>query len=189
MASETQHSNVLPVELMAEVLEHLNYRDLVGCRLVCRTFCHPRTKPLIRLLQVSRWMRDLIDHTDSFQYKLSLNIAGMSDNPHDTTLKGRKRELLLRYNAQWLSREIADTQSANKTTYRAYEGPAWELVGGVLAQSKNSNSIEFIQLPSMLRGVQEKIWTAQLVVPHADFTMDPAQDLLVTIAPWVPQQE
>ncbi|KAI0086648.1 hypothetical protein BDY19DRAFT_959609 [Irpex rosettiformis] len=159
--------STLPAELMVEVLENLNYRDLLKCRLV------------------SRWLRDIIDRFDSFQYKISLASAGVSDNPLNTMLKGQKRELLLQHRAKWLSRQaVPKSANTDKRAYPAQEGPAWELVGGVLAQSRDRNTIEFVRLPSILRGIQEETWTVDLPCPHADFTMDPAQDLLVMIEQW-----
>lgn len=64
------------------------------------------------------------------------------------------------------------------------KGNVWELYGGVLAQqtSKDSQILEFRQLPSELRGIKEKEWQVRwLGFRIRDFSMDPAQELLVVI--------
>lgn len=61
-------------------------------------------------------------------------------------------------------------------------GQTWELYGGVLAQGPDSSSLTFRQLPSELRGIEEKEWMiSDIGFNIRDFGMDPAQDLLVAI--------
>ncbi|KAI0811126.1 hypothetical protein BC629DRAFT_1589866 [Irpex lacteus] len=160
-------SGPLPAELTIEILEYLEYRELLRCRLV------------------SRWLCATIDHGESFQYKIALATRGMSDNPLNMMTKGQKRDLLSQHRARWLSRDVKPNRdSPNMNIYASQAGPAWELVGGVLAQSKDRDTIEFVRLPSILRGVQEETRTVDLPCPHVDFTMDPSQDLLVVVEPW-----
>ncbi|KAI0086888.1 hypothetical protein BDY19DRAFT_1058433 [Irpex rosettiformis] len=169
MESQAGSTSPLPTELMLKVLENLNYRNLLNCRLVSRSF------------------RDTIDHTDSFQYKISLASAGMSDNPLNATSKHRKHELLRQHHAKWSSRSketVLDSEIPGKKTYPVKKtGNRLELVGGVLAQNANGNAIEFVRLPSISRGIQEEIWTVRLPCFHNVFTMDPGQDLLVIVEP------
>ncbi len=109
----------------------------------------------------------------------------MSDNPLNMMTKGQKRDLLSQHRARWLFRDVKPNRdSPNMNIYASQAGPAWELVGGVLAQSKDRDTIEFVRLPSILRGVQEETRTVDLPCPHVDFTMDPSQDLLVVVEPW-----
>ncbi|KAI0086892.1 hypothetical protein BDY19DRAFT_907786 [Irpex rosettiformis] len=170
MESQAGSPSPLPIELMVEILENLNYRDLLNCRLVSRSF------------------RDTIDHTDSTQYKISLASAGMSDNPLNATSKHRKHELLRQHHVKWSSRSketvLDESEIPGKKTYPVRKtGSKLELVGGVLAQNANGNTIEFVRLPSISRGIQEEIWTVQLPCSHLVFTMDPGQDLLVIVEP------
>jgi hypothetical protein len=61
-------------------------------------------------------------------------------------------------------------------------GRLWELYGGVLGLSTPEDALVFHQLPSDLRSIDQKIWTIGPdfgIRDMRDFTMDPAQDLLV----------
>lgn len=61
------------------------------------------------------------------------------------------------------------------------QGHIWELYGDVFAQSSTPNVLHFRQLPSRYRKIEEKTWRVALDIHVRDFTMDPAQDLLVLI--------
>lgn len=84
---------------------------------------------------------------------------------------------------------LRERQSAWKTlswrseiTYPVTLGEYWELYGGVLAQEDNERKLVFQQLPSAIRGIEAQQW--ELPGTGADihdFSMDPAQDLLVEV--------
>lgn len=76
-------------------------------------------------------------------------------------------------NLKW-SREI---------TIPMEDGTLWELFGGVLVQNTIDNRLHIWQLPSDLRGIEEKKWTLgpNFGFTVADVAMDPLQDLLVLI--------
>lgn len=58
---------------------------------------------------------------------------------------------------------------------------AWELINGVLAFGVGRR-LRCIQLPSALRDIPEKEWFIEDIgFTLRDFTMDPAQDLLVIL--------
>lgn len=62
-------------------------------------------------------------------------------------------------------------------------GNLWELYGGILAQSDINDTICFRRLPSRIRGIEETVWSVSTSgLDLRDFTLDPAQDLLVLIA-------
>ena len=64
-------------------------------------------------------------------------------------------------------------------------GGYWELYGGVLAGCESSRTLVFRQLPSLIRGIPDKEWSIpDLDFDVDDFTMDPAQDLLVVVNHW-----
>ena len=63
-----------------------------------------------------------------------------------------------------------------------HAGGVWELYGGVLAQGTSPRGLTFTQLPSKLRGIEQKTWALDDVgVKIRDFGMDPAQDLLAIV--------
>ncbi|KAI0345191.1 hypothetical protein BDW22DRAFT_1426877 [Trametopsis cervina] len=160
--------NALPPELVINVLENLDYQDLLSCR------------------QLSTSFKNAIDNHIPFQYKGALQIAGLSDNPNNTLSALQKRAQLIAYRNKWFSPFLREVE---KQSYPVREGPAWELAGGVLGQSTDRGHIEFTQLPSRIRGaVDAKMWTARPHFPHVDFTMDPGQDLLVTVEPYDPTE-
>ena len=171
---------VLPTELVVAIFEELSYRELFTCTQVC---LHILTLLLNRnslLHQVCHRFRDLIAGCTSIQYDMYLAIAGMEDNPRNTLSKAEKLPLIKQYYQTW--KDIgAETTTFKKDTLRILDGPAWELTGGVLAQSVGTKSVEFRQLPSVARGVAESLWPVELDFNLVDFTMDPGQDLLVTI--------
>ena len=67
---------------------------------------------------------------------------------------------------------------------RMLQGSLYELYGGVLVQSNHlgSSSLVFRRLPSRCRSIEEHVWSLDLDFILRDFTLDPAQDLLVLIA-------
>lgn len=67
---------------------------------------------------------------------------------------------------------------------RMLQGSLYELYGGVLAQSNHlgGRGLVFRRLPSHYRSIQEQLWSLDLDFILRDFTLDPAQDLLVLIA-------
>lgn len=67
---------------------------------------------------------------------------------------------------------------------RMLQGTLYELSGGVLAQSDHfgGHGLVFRRLPSHYRSIQEHVWSLDLDLILRDFTLDPAQDLLVLIA-------
>jgi len=65
------------------------------------------------------------------------------------------------------------------------DGNLWELFGNVLAQRSDEGQFLFRQLPSMFRDIPEKKWSITPDEPRTvrDFGIDPAQDLLILVAP------
>jgi len=59
----------------------------------------------------------------------------------------------------------------------------WECLGGILAYLSDLSS-QFVivkQLPSVIRGIEEKEWTFDVGFDIDDFAIDPSQDLLMAI--------
>ncbi|KAI0719847.1 hypothetical protein C8T65DRAFT_635381 [Cerioporus squamosus] len=146
----------LPPELVIAVLVHLEYRTLLHCRQVCRLY------------------KEIIDSDIPMQYIVELGAAGMEDGPPSDLTPSARLALLRERQSAW-----------GRLTWRSelsipmQLGP-WELYGGVLAQKQGGRKLVFQQLPSAIRGIKAKEWELSDVgTDILDFSMDPAQDLLV----------
>lgn len=114
-------------------------------------------------------------------YKTELQASALEDNPSHPSSTLVKRELLRTYQDAWSRLPQLRPHRDNATSIDIEQGPAWELAGGVLGQTSGSHKIHFRQLGSDLRGVPREAWDVNLSLNCRDFTMDPGQDLLVTI--------
>ncbi|KAJ3557915.1 hypothetical protein NM688_g1216 [Phlebia brevispora] len=154
--------DLLPTELLVGILERLPYEDLLSCKAVCRR------------------LYTLVKECTSLQYTAQLAITGMEDNPRNTLSKSDKLIRLKDYRRIW-DNLAAEDATFYKQHVPIRDGPAWELTGGVLSQNVGSRAIEFKQLPSRLRGIEEKTWKVEFGFDIRDFTADPGQDLLVVV--------
>ncbi|OBZ79706.1 hypothetical protein A0H81_00991 [Grifola frondosa] len=149
----------LPTELIIKLLDELDFRSLLLCRQVCRFF------------------QTIIDEDAALQYKIELAVAGMEDGPPSARSPAERLAKLKARQAAWNS-----LQPSSQKTIPMLRGEVWELYGGVLAQARGPQSLAFRQLPSDIRGIEEKEWMIEDVgIAIRDFGMDPAQDLLVVI--------
>ncbi|KAI9461007.1 hypothetical protein BJY52DRAFT_245215 [Lactarius psammicola] len=150
--------SALPVELTFRILGFLDPAELVNFR------------------RINSFFKSLIDETATLQYRIALFASGMVDGPPGDLTASERLELLRSYEASWKNIEWND-----HTTIPSPVGSLWELYGNVWAHSGGSDTIEFVQLPSRLRGIPMRQWTLRLDFALRDFGMDPSQDLLVTI--------
>ncbi|KAL4069738.1 hypothetical protein V8B97DRAFT_1872356 [Scleroderma yunnanense] len=151
--------DVLPMELMIRILSMMDYRTLVTCQQVCRLF------------------DTLITTNSPLQYALELAAAGKEDNPHSSLDYSGKLDTLRKHQAAWRTLQWTDIKDI-----RMLRGNLWELYGGVLAQSDINDTICFRRLPSRIRGIEERVWSVTTSdLDLCDFTLDPAQDLLILI--------
>ncbi|KAI6162075.1 hypothetical protein EDD17DRAFT_1776906 [Pisolithus thermaeus] len=89
-----------------------------------------------------------------------------------------KLAALRRYQDAW-----GTLQWTNTKDIPMLRGNVWELYGGVLALSDLNRTIRFRRLPSQIREIEEHVWSVSTFdMDLRDFTIDPAQDLLVLIA-------
>ncbi|KAG1871004.1 hypothetical protein C8R48DRAFT_770604 [Suillus tomentosus] len=147
----------LPVELIHKIISLLDWRTILVCREVCRLF-------------------HSIVQGDSAQYEIELAVSGMVDGPPSTLTTSDRLALLKERNAAWESLRWVESRDIPMM-----QGHIWELYGDVFAQSSTSDVLHFRQLPSKYRKIEEKTWGVALDINVRDFTMDPAQDLLVLI--------
>ena len=165
----------IPFVIVCEILEFLDFRSLLKCRVVSEVFSqvvlwHNQD------FQVCSDFRDLVDSTPTLQYTIELALAGQEDGGR-CQLSAR-REMLKLHQKGWT--ELAWTA---ELSVPMLDGDIWELCGSVLAESNDDPLIiRFYQLPSKSRGIEQKEWS----IPATEFQpddigMDPDQDLLVII--------
>ncbi|KAG0704338.1 hypothetical protein DFH29DRAFT_801932 [Suillus ampliporus] len=147
----------LPVELILKILSALDWRTLLVCREVCSFF------------------RSIVEE-NSAQYDIELAVSGMMDGPPSPLTASERLALLKERNVAWESLRWVESKDI-----QMMQGDIWELYGGVFAQSSTPDVLHFRQLPSKYRNIEEKLWHVALDIQVRDFTMDPAQDLLVLI--------
>lgn len=100
----------------------------------------------------------------------------MENGPPGDLSTHERLKLLRTYEASW-----KNTEWNEHTTVPSPNGSLWELNGNVWAHSRGSDAIDFVQLPSRLRGIPIRQWTLKFDFVPRDFSMDPSQDLLVTV--------
>ncbi|PSS37207.1 hypothetical protein PHLCEN_2v946 [Hermanssonia centrifuga] len=105
----------------------------------------------------------------------------MEDNPSDKLTKAQKLPLIREYRAAWDNVHTEETARQGKSIPMKFDGLAWELGGGVLAESIWAKGVQFRQLPSRIRGISEHTWTTSFSLNMDDFTIDPGQDLLAAL--------
>lgn len=114
------------------------------------------------------------------QYIIELAASGQRDNSlyESEDSSKEKLEKLRKHQEAW-----KELQWSRNFTIPMSTGGLWELYGGVLAQNTDQGEIQFYQLPSDLRGIEEKRWTlpGDFGFTIRDFGMDPRQDLLVLV--------
>lgn len=147
----------LPLELIYKIFSLLDWRTILVCR------------------EVSRFFRSIAEG-DRAQYEIELAVSGMMDGPPSPFITSDRLALLKERNAAWESLRWVESQDIPMM-----QGHVWELYGGVFAQSSTPDVLHFRQLPSKYRKIEEKTWGVALDIHVRDFTMDPAQDLLVLI--------
>lgn len=118
----------------------------------------------------------MIDETAALQYHIALHSSGMVDGPPGLLSTSERLSLLRSYETSW-----KNVDWNTQTSLPVPNGSLWELNGNVWAHSRGVDSIDFVQIPSRLRGIPLRQWTLKLDSPIRDFSMDPSQDLLVTI--------
>ena len=100
----------------------------------------------------------------------------MEDGTSGDLTTSKRLDLLRNYNTSWKNIEWNEHITIVPGT-----GGVWELYGNVWAHSKESDVIEFVQLPSRIRGIPMRQWTLRFNFAVRDFSMDPSQNLLVTL--------
>jgi hypothetical protein len=100
----------------------------------------------------------------------------MVDGPPGDLTTPKRLELLRSYEASW---KKVDWSEHN--TIHSPVDHVWEFYGNVWAYCRGADAIDFVQLPSRLRGIPMRQWTLRFDFAVRDFSMDPSQDLLVMV--------
>lgn len=85
------------------------------------------------------------------QYKIELAAAGMEDGRSSTLTSAERLRVLKAHQEAW--DKLAWT---SREEVPMHQGGVWELYGGVLAQGDGSRTLAFKQLPSAIRGMEER---------------------------------
>ncbi|KAF9244554.1 hypothetical protein BU15DRAFT_85930 [Melanogaster broomeanus] len=151
---------VLPLELVIHILTFLSYRDLLTCSQLCRL------------------LHTTIKQNALLQYTIELAVGGMQNGPPGVMAHVNRLTTLRNSQAAWNKLKWTDWKDVPML-----QGTLYELYGGILVQSTHLGGLVFRRLPSHYRGIEEHVWSLDLHdVTLRDFTLDPAQDLLVLIA-------
>lgn len=163
----------IPTEILANIFDFLDFRQLLACRAVRHIHTH-HTHFLI-LQQVCSLFKFLID-SPSLQYKIELAITGQEDGFHHSLYT--RRTLLKSHQNSWDALQWTQDQRLGM-----FHGGLWELYGNVLAQNSSSQqTLHLKQLPSQSRAIEEKNWTVDVSQYRIrDFSIDPAHDLLIIV--------
>ncbi|KAG2095416.1 uncharacterized protein F5147DRAFT_778639 [Suillus discolor] len=104
----------------------------------------------------------------------------MEDGARTQLTAASKLALLKERNASWEALQWAESQDL---TLPQGDNMAWELCAGVYAQFSVSgaSTMRLYRLPSQCRNIPASSWRIPLLSDTKDFTMDPAQDLLVLV--------
>ncbi|KAJ7222398.1 hypothetical protein GGX14DRAFT_352853 [Mycena pura] len=164
--------STLPVELLCQVLYLLNVDDLLRCSAASKLFhslVHESSRLQFTLELAKQRMISLLPPTEFPPFSTRLKLI-------------RDRERNWRSPKNW---------GALKALTLPPTGTVYEFVGGYYAngwedENKVTSGISFFELPSTeptTSNAPLKTWTHPLgSIKIADFTMDPAQDLLVLVA-------
>ncbi|KAJ6473647.1 hypothetical protein C8R47DRAFT_717525 [Mycena vitilis] len=172
-------------------------RPNLPVELLCQVLCFLEVDDILRCVSVNRYFRCLVRESSRLQFTLDLakhrmlSLLPPTDlPPFSTRLKLlRDRELSWRTPERW--------NTLQKLTLPP-TGTVYEFVGGYYANgreddNKITSGISFFELPSTeptRLDAPLKSWThAMGGIKIVDFTMDPAQDLLVLVALAPPQCE
>lgn len=149
----------LPAELIIHILNALDYQTLLHTRQACRLF------------------NKLYQNAAGLQYKVELAVANMENGPPSGLGAADRLQRLKQHQEAWATL----TPNAQQIV-PMLKGSVWELYGGVLSQARGSSTLAFKQLPSVVRGIEDKEWTVSgLGFDIRDYGMDPSQQLLAII--------
>lgn len=121
-----------------------------------------------------------MDESPPAQYAIELAVSGLEDGKRRSLLTATSRLALLKErNEHWETLQWVESRDLPLLQ----DDVEWQLYGGVLAQSNLLGTMRLYQLPSQYRNIPARSWSLRipLLSNTEDFTVDPAQDLLVLV--------
>ncbi|TFK62395.1 hypothetical protein BDN72DRAFT_827503 [Pluteus cervinus] len=146
----------VPNEILESVFAHLNHKEIIQCRLVCRLF------------------NEVITASIELQYKIECESEGMVDveqyrlSPAER-LKSLREQRLNWDNLRWLEQGSVEISGSCQ---------AYELVGGIFARLTNFQDFFSVSLPSV-KTEGQVVHRSDIGFRARDFAMDPTQDLII----------
>lgn len=130
------------------------------------------------MTQVCKSFKELINGSVTIKYQIALCAGGLSDGPPSLLTPSDRLKLLQNHQLAWKRLRWSYHEAIEMHT-----GGLWELYGNMLVQSKGRarRHLLFHQLPSRLRGIEERKWELRTEFMLRDFGIDPSQDLLVLL--------
>ncbi|KAI0317231.1 hypothetical protein OF83DRAFT_1122563 [Amylostereum chailletii] len=158
--------SVLPSELVLEIMERSDVRDIVSFHMTCHHF------------------HDIVRSNPTLQYAITLFACGMEDNTRNLTPAPIDERLsrLQAHEDAWRNLRWTD---AGVFTISIPPGPEWgpRFDGGIVLFNRRFTSAptiaEVTRLGSELRGVKKRRWTLT-AFSGSPGCYDPVQDLLTT---------
>ncbi|KIK68585.1 hypothetical protein GYMLUDRAFT_36043 [Collybiopsis luxurians FD-317 M1] len=155
----------LPVELVCTVLDFLSVHDLLQCNLVCRR------------------LRRIISESSALQFTIELSRYCMRSTLSSHAEPSFSSRLKILQEREWRWRTLSP-KSRNKLKL-AHSATVYEFSGGLYGAGKETDRrtgfITFYDLPSVESGEQRSHTYTFTDIHIVDFTMDPAQDLLILV--------
>ncbi|KAI0773132.1 senescence-associated protein-domain-containing protein [Trametes elegans] len=153
----------LPAELLVEILQHLDLKDVLRCRLVCRSILYT-VKESLRL-----------------QYSIELAADGLVDGVGCPLTVAERYKLLLERRKRW---RFLDWTHVTPISAPAL-CQAYELVDGVFASSEDnglngSRHLSLTWLPTFCEPARY-IVRQNMGFALRDFAIDPSQDLIALV--------
>jgi len=117
---------------------------------------------------------------DLYNYELLLTGVERVGGDEGDLLITTRREQLENYQTRWLRLEFASTKDIPLDPADSYD-----IVGGMLAWRvlKEAGTVQFLQMASNARGVPLLDWQVRCPEKFTSFKMDPASNVLATLAP------
>ena len=176
----------LPVELLSEILGHLDHLGILRSSAVCIPLRAKLTRSLTSISsffpQACKQLHSLVTSSLTLQYRIELAADGLVDGlpggPAPTT--AARLDLLLERRAAW--RALRPGRRA--AVALAGHCHAYELVGGLFAKALEefgaARRLVASWLPSSI-AAETRLVVDDLGVRIKDFALDPAQDLIVLL--------
>ncbi|EIW80131.1 hypothetical protein CONPUDRAFT_73321 [Coniophora puteana RWD-64-598 SS2] len=136
---------------------------------------------LTRCKQVCKHFQRVIEENDAVRYDFELQAACLRDAPSGgnvTVGTASRLAMLQAHRRAWDA--LSWSTPAPEHLFTSPDTEKWLLVGDVLCIA-GPKLIQCIRLPSSIRNIELQEWKVEHTLEKYEFTVDPAQDLLVLV--------